>query len=1296
MKILTGKKTNSVLYLEKIIISFKKLKIYLNFINCEYIYFISHKKNFFKNTFVKINKLLKSRNFVLPNKEISYFIIIPRLGTLSSWSTKIISIIKNCGLNDINKIERGIILYYHSKNNISEELKNFLNKLNDKNSKFICKDIKEAIKIFKNEETPNKLKKIKILELGKYALEKANIDLNLSLNKTEIEYLFNVFKNLKRNPSDAELYIFSQANSEHCRHKIFNAKWIIDNKIKKYSLLSMIKKTTKKTPKNVISAYFDNSAIISGNCYGKFFSNPYTKKYNFYQKKNNILIKVETHNYPTALSPFSGSSTGAGGDIRDQGSTGCGSIPKVGLSGFSVSNLFIPKYHQPWEESFGYPKNICTALKIILEAPLGASSFNNEFGRPSLLGYFRTYEKKINTKNSFEIRGYHKPIMLSGGFGSISEIHVNKKNINPEDKIIVLGNLGMNVGIGGASSSSVKNYLNVESPFIQSGNPEIQRRCQEVINRCCELEEENPILFIHDVGAGGLSNSILEILHHGKCGGVVFLREILIGNNKMSPLEILCNESQERYVLILSKSKIKIFNSICKRENAQYYIVGKITNSLNLKIYDSYFKNKVVDLPVNIFFNKSQIKKIRKKSKNVCHIKKIPINKKNINLTDAINRVLHLPSVSDKNFLITIGDRSITGSVVKDQMVGPWQIPVSDCAVTTSSFDSYFGEAISIGERSPASLIDFNASSRLSLGEAITNISSMYVNSLKNIKLSANWMIDSSNNHDTFKLYKAVENLGKKTCPELDLSIVVGKDSMFMKTEWLEKKNKISIISPPSLIITACSPIEDVRLNVTPQLKSDIDNIILFIDLGDFNQSLGGTALSQVYQQIGDNVADLRDTKKFKMFFYIFQKLIKSNKIIAYHDRSDGGLLVTILEMAFAGHCSININLSKLGNDIIKILFNEELGVVIQIKKNDYNNVFSIFKSFGLNDYIYNIGYSYIGDQFSLTYKNKILYENSITTLRLWWSETTWNIQRLRDDPKSANQEHEVRGDFNNPGLDTCLSFDYENDTSFPFFITGKYPKVAILREQGTNAYLEMAHAFYKAGFQPIDIHMNDLRYSKNNILKEFSVLVACGGFSYGDVLNGGYGWAKTILLNNKLRDMFESFFNDKNTLSFGVCNGCQMMSYLREIIPGSKFWPKFVKNKSNRFESRIVLVEVMNSPSLLFQGMKGSYIPISVAHSLGRVEFKKHFHLNKLENSKLVVLKYVDNYRMTTEVYPYNPNGSKNGITAITNSDGRITISMPHPERHVRMVNCSWISNYSSEYSPWIKVFKNARKQIG
>ncbi|AFA41459.1 phosphoribosylformyl-glycineamide synthetase [Wigglesworthia glossinidia endosymbiont of Glossina morsitans morsitans (Yale colony)] len=1295
MKLLRGGQEAHNVILDKIKIKLNYFNLPIKNINCEYIYFIESKNKIKVSTIKKLKYLLGHNHSIKKNRIGKFFLIIPISGTNSTWSQKIKNILDNCGLNNIDKIERGIIYYINSNILTIQQWKKIENLLYDHTSEVVCRTIKQALKIFKQKDHPSSVKIVNILKYGKNALKKFNDQFQLALNDIEIEHLFTVFKQLKRNPNDAELYMFAQFNSEHCRHKIFNAKWIFNKNKYKQSLFEMIKNTLVETPKNVLSAYSDNAAVILGSMTKQFFSHSKTKEYGFHKEKMHIVIKAETHNHPTAISPFSGASTGVGGEIRDSGSTGRGSTPKIGWSGYSVSNLFIPFFRQPWEEYFSYPKHIHNSLNIMLHAPLGASEFNNEFGRPCLSGYFRTYEKYLKINNKIELRGYHKPIMLSGGLGLIREIHVFKKHIISKNKLIILGNPGMKVGLGGASTSSLSHHINPNFSSIQRGNPEMERRCQEVINRCCELKKNNPILFIHDVGAGGLSTTILEILIQNKCGAFIRLREIPNIEKNMTPLEIWCNESQERYVLVLNKNKLKIFHAICRRENAPYAIIGEITNSLKCIVYDEYFDNMTINLPVKKLYQHVKLTKII--NKNLISIKNEKLDLSKIDLSDAIHRILHLPSVADKSFLITINDRSITGTVTRDQMIGPWQIPVSDSAVTVSSFESYYGEAVSIGERSPISLLDFAASARLSVGEAITNIAGVYIKNIENIKLSANWMIDSSNNLDSYKLYQTVKELGEKFCPDLNLTIVVGKDSMFMKTNWIDKNNSKTVSAPPSLVISACARVEDVRATVTPQLRYEVDNFILFIDLGNQYQGLAGTALSQTYQKIWNDTPDVRNTKKLKQFFYVMQKLLKKRKLIAYHDRSDGGLFVTLAEMAFSGNCSVDINLHDLGDNIISILFNEELGGLIQIQKKDYEYVLNVFKENKLENCLYNIGYAYSGDQFTLRNNEKILYEHSRTVLRAWWSETTWKIQRLRDNADSADQEHRLRQDTFNPGLRMKLTFNPKNDISAPFFLIRKFPKIAILREQGTNAYTEMAAAFYRAGFQPIDVHMNDLRFSSENILKKYNILVACGGFTYGDVLYGGSGWAKSILLNNKLRDMFESFFNNPNTLSLGICNGCQMMSELKEIIPGTQHWPNFVANKSCRFEARFILVEVLNSPSILLKDMQGSCIPISVAHSTGRVKFKNVKDLQMIEKLNLVTLKYIDNYGSTTELYPSNPNGSKHGIAALTNFDGRINIMMPHPERSFRSINFSYLShNYAEEDSPWMRIFRNARKQIG
>ncbi|MFP3014070.1 MAG: phosphoribosylformylglycinamidine synthase [Arsenophonus sp.] len=1295
MEILRGSNALSAFSIAKLISLSQKQKLPIIDIYAEYIYFVELNQPLNKEDRKKMNQLLHYTPYQTKHPPHAQLLLVtPRVSIVSSWSSKAIDIVRNCGLHNISRIERGIAYYiiYSKSFNISQ-LNDLSIILHDSMVETVWTSFDHVKSLFACGK-PSPMMTIEILSNGSHALELANTKLGLALSKEEINYLINEFQKLGRNPTDVEIYMFAQANSEHCRHKIFNANWIIDGELQPNSLFNMIKNTYKKTPDYILSAYKDNAVVMNGSNIGRFFPDPITGKYDYHHENIHILMKVETHNHPTAVSPFPGAATGSGGEIRDEGATGRGGKPKAGLVGFSVSNLCIPGFKQPWEQNFGKPASIVSALDITLDGPLGAASFNNEFGRPALLGYFRTYEEQVNSHNGLEFRGYNKPIMLAGGIGNIREEHIKKGYIPVGAKLIVLGGPSINIGLGGGSSSSIASWqynIDIDFSSVQRDNPEMERRCQEVIDRCWQLGEDNPIIFIHDVGAGGLSNAISELLNDSERGGLFELRKILNDEQSMSPREIWCNESQERYVLVVLREQLTLFESICHRERAPYAIIGEITKNKDLILNDSYFINQPICMPIDILLGKIP-KMIRKVSSKFITGKQI--NRENIILIEAVKRVLHLPSVAEKTFLITIADRSVTGMVARDQMVGPWQIPVADCAVTTASLESYYGEAMSIGERPPIALLDHAASSRMAVGESLTNIASAYVQDLKRVKLSANWMVAAGHPGEDAGLYKAVRAIGEELCPKLGLTIPVGKDSMSMKTTWYENKHICEMIAPLSVIITAFSRVEDVRLTVTPEIKSNQDNILLLIDLGQGYNALGCSALTQVYRQLGDHVPDVRNIKLLIGFFNAIQVLIKEQKILAYHDRSDGGLFVTLVEMAFAGHCGLNIDVGNYDKDIIAALFSEELGAVIQIKKEDIKIVESCFAEHGLSKCVHNIGMSIKENIVIIKSDRREIYREKRSQLRLWWAETTWQIQRLRDNPECADQEHIAKQDITDPGLNVKLNFDPEDDITVPYVIKNILPKVAILREQGVNSHVEMAAAFHRAGFAAIDVHMTDL-LSGRVMLSDFQILVACGGFSYGDVFGAGEGWAKSILFNSRVSEEFNNFFTSSNTLSLGVCNGCQMMSNLKQLIPGSEHWPRFIRNRSEQFEARFSLVKVIESPSIFFKDMVGSQLPISVSHGEGQVEILNISHLNILEKNHLVALRFVDNYGNVTEQYPANPNGSVNGITALTSLDGRATIMMPHPERVFRTVTNSWHPPEWGLDGPWMRFFRNARRQL-
>lgn len=1294
MEILRGSPALSAFRINKLLARFNDANLPVSDIYAEYVHFADLDAPLTAEEHARLQRLLKYGPTLADHAPTGDLILVtPRPGTISPWSSKATDIAHNCDLAKVKRLERGVAYYITASTLTDAQRQEVAALLHDRMMESVFGSLDGAQQLFSH-HTPAPVQSVDLLTQGREALVEANIRLGLALAEDEIDYLQDAFTKLGRNPNDIELYMFAQANSEHCRHKIFNADWVIDGVEQPKSLFKMIKNTFEKNPEYVLSAYKDNAAVMEGSQVGRFFADHEAGRYDYHQEDAHILMKVETHNHPTAISPWPGAATGSGGEIRDEGATGRGAKPKAGLVGFSVSNLRIPGFEQPWEEDFGKPDRIVTALDIMTDGPLGGAAFNNEFGRPALTGYFRTYEEKVNSHNGEELRGYHKPIMLAGGIGNIRADHVQKGEITVGAKLIVLGGPSMNIGLGGGAASSMasgQSDADLDFASVQRDNPEMERRCQEVIDRCWELGDANPILFIHDVGAGGLSNAMPELVSDGGRGGRFELRDILNDEPGMSPLEVWCNESQERYVLAVAPDQLPLFDELCRRERAPYAVIGEATEEKHLTLNDSHFDNQPIDMPLDVLLGKTP-----KMERNVETLKAKgdALDTRNITIADAVNRVLHLPTVAEKTFLVTIGDRSVTGMVARDQMVGPWQIPVANCAVTTASLDSYYGEAMSLGERAPVALLDFAASGRLAVGEALTNIAATQIGALNRIKLSANWMSAAGHPGEDAGLYEAVKAVGEELCPTLGLTIPVGKDSMSMKTRWQEGTEQREMTSPLSLVITAFARVEDVRRTVTPQLQTE-DNALLLIDLGAGHNALGATALSQVYRQLGDKPADVRSAEQLKGFFNAIQALVAEQKLLAYHDRSDGGLLVTLAEMAFAGHCGMEADIATLGSDHLAALFNEELGAVIQVRAADREAVEKTLADHGLADCVHFLGKAVMGDRFTLTADKHTVFSESRTTLRMWWAETTWQMQRLRDNPECADQEHEAKANDNDPGLNVKLSFDIKEDIAAPFIAKGARPKVAVLREQGVNSHVEMAAAFHRAGFDAIDVHMSDLLAGRRG-LEDFQALVACGGFSYGDVLGAGEGWAKSILFNSRVRDEFETFFHRPQTLALGVCNGCQMMSNLRELIPGSDLWPRFVRNHSDRFEARFSLVEVTSSPSLLLQGMVGSHMPIAVSHGEGHVEVRDAAHLAALESKGLVALRFIDNFGKVTQNYPANPNGSPNGITAVTNESGRVTIMMPHPERVFRTVSNSWHPAEWGEDSPWMRIFRNARKQLG
>ena len=1257
-----------------------------------------------------LQQLLKYGPTIEEHEPVGQFILVtPRPGTISPWSSKSTDIANNCGLTKVIRLERGLAYYVSTKNAapLTTVQQSTLNNLiHDRMMEAIFTDLNDATALFASAE-PGELTSIDIEHGGKNALVRANSELGLALADDEVNYLFENFTKLGRNPHDIELYMFAQANSEHCRHKIFNADWTIDGVKQPKSLFKMIRNTHELNPDFVLSAYKDNAAVMVGNKGGRFFPNPETNIYGYHHEDIQILMKVETHNHPTAISPYPGAATGSGGEIRDEGATGIGSKPKAGLVGFSVSNLRIPGFEQPWETDFGKPNRIVSALDIMTEGPLGGAAFNNEFGRPAILGYFRTYEEQVNSFNGSEVRGYHKPIMLAGGLGNIRDEHVQKREIVVGANLIALGGPAMNIGLGGGAASSMASGQSAESldfASVQRENPEMERRCQEVIDKCWQLGEENPIAFIHDVGAGGLSNAFPELVADGGRGGIFELRNVPNDERSMAPHEIWCNESQERYVIAVSDKNLATFEQICHRERAPFSVVGRATEELHLTVTDAHFAGNdkldtPIDLPLEVLLGKTP-----KIFKDVVTTKASGDNFSvaDITLADAAERILSLPTVAEKTFLITIGDRSVTGMVNRDQMVGPWQVPVADCGVTASALDSYHGEAMSLGERTPVALLNFGASARLAVAESLTNIAGTDIGDLNRIKLSANWMSPAGHPGEDAGLYEAVKAIGEELCPALGLTIPVGKDSMSMKTQWDENGEQKSVTSPMSLIITAFGVVEDIRKTVTPELRIDLgETQLIAIDLSKGKQRLGGSCLAQVYKKLGNETPDVDSPETLKAFFNAMQTLVRDEKLIAYHDISDGGLFTTVVEMAFAGHTGVDIDLSQLtsisGNDV-DVLFNEELGAVIQILASDADAIQAVFVEYGIADCCTDIGRINNEDTLRFSRDGEVVLENSRTYYRTTWAQTTYKMQSLRDNPECAQQEHFVKFDTEDPGLSADLSFDINEDIVAHLIAKdaqqGTNPRIAILREQGVNSHVEMAAAFDRAGFIAIDVHMSDILSGRTD-LADFNGLVACGGFSYGDVLGAGEGWAKSILFNKDAKAMFKTFFERENTFSLGVCNGCQMLSNLKEIIPGAAAWPRFVQNQSERFEARFSLVEIQPTPSIFFDGMAGSRMPIAVSHGEGRAEFSSDDAIDSANESGTVAMRYVDNYGQITETYPANPNGSPDGITALTTTDGRVTIMMPHPERVFRTVANSWHPDEWQEDSPWVRMFRNARRFI-
>ncbi|WP_313704851.1 phosphoribosylformylglycinamidine synthase [Massilia sp.] len=1265
------------------------------------------------------------------------FFVIPRLGTISPWASKATDIAHNCGMQHVHRIERGVAYKVVLKGGIlgtgigapkklsDEEVQAVAALLHDRMTETVLRSADEAVRLF-DELEGKALEAIDVLGQGREALVRANTELGLAMSEDEVDYLFDAFTRAERNPTDVELMMFAQANSEHCRHKIFNADWVIDGVKQDKSLFQMIKNTHQLQPKGTIVAYSDNSSIMEGATVTRFFPRA-GGEYAPSSELVHTLMKVETHNHPTAISPFPGASTGAGGEIRDEGATGRGAKPKAGLTGFTVSNLLLPGAQRPWENAadvtakgekadapvYGKPERIASPLQIMIDGPLGGAAFSNEFGRPVLGGYFRTYEQ--NAQAAGGVYGYHKPIMIAGGIGNIADEHTHKNDIPVGSLLIQLGGPGMRIGMGGSAASSMAtgtNTADLDFDSVQRGNPEMERRAQEVINGCWQLGGDNPIISIHDVGAGGLSNAFPEIVNDAKRGATFDLRKIQLEESGMAPKEIWSNESQERYVLAISPDDLQKFASLCERERCPFAVVGVATEERQLRVIDPEMGNNPVDMPMEVLLGKPP-----KMQRTVEHVRRDlpPVDLTGIELGEAARRVLLLPTVADKSFLITIGDRSVGGMTVRDQMVGPWQVPVADCAVTAMSYEGVQGEAMSMGERTPLAVIDAAASGRMAVGEAITNIAAAPIASIEDIKLSANWMAACGQPGQDAALFDTVKAVGMELCPALGISIPVGKDSLSMRTTWNDDGAAKEVLSPVSLIVSAFAPVPDVRRSLTPQLRTDLgETTLILIDLGRGKNRLGASSLAQVTQQLGDSVPDVDSPDDLKAFFAAIQRLNAEGKLLAYHDRSDGGLFATLCEMAFAGRAGVSVNLdiltmegehasdwgdaknwaSQVGerrNEMtLRALFSEELGAVVQVRAEDKSAVMNVLRELNLGACSHIIGKVNDRGVVEFTRDAKVIYIEKRSSLHRLWSETSWRIARLRDNPACADQEYERLLDETDPGLSPKLTFDPSEDIAAPFIATGVRPRVAILREQGVNSHIETAWAMHKAGFNAVDVHMSDLIAGRAR-LDDFHGVIAVGGFSYGDVLGAGEGWAKTILFNEQLAEQFARFFARQDTFGLGVCNGCQMLANLKPIIPGAHAWPKFTRNKSEQFEARFGMVEVLDSPSIFFAGMAGTQAPLAIAHGEGFADFSQTGDLSQVVQS----LRYVDNRGAATEVYPFNPNGSPGGLTAVTTPDGRFTAMMPHAERVFRTVVHSWAPEGWGEDSPWMRMFRNARKWV-
>lgn len=1291
-----GKSAHSAFRLKQLLDNLQAKCPDIKGVTSRYEYFVFCQHDLSEKDQKHVNEILSAKLAVeAPERKLTPIWVLPRMGTQSSWGAKARDILHNVDIQGIERIERAVAYHFETEDEPleNEEIQLILPILYDRMTESVIRSREDAKGLFES-QTPQPGMTIPVTTSGSSALQAANQSLGLALSTDEIEYLTEAFQTLKRDPTDTELMMFAQANSEHCRHKIFKAQWTIDGKQQADSLFGMIKNTYEHNPKGVLSAYSDNASVISGFGKTRFYPTTENKIFDFHQEPTHILMKVETHNHPTAIEPFAGAGTGQGGEIRDEGAVGQGSKPKAGLSGFTVSHLHIPNYAQPWENESCYPERIANALSIMLKAPIGGAAFNNEFGRPNICGYFRSYEQGKMQDAGYQAWGYHKPVMIAGGMGNISENHIHKKDLPEGTLLIVLGGPAMKIGLGGGSASSVAagaSDAELDFASVQRQNPEMERRCQEVIDACCAMGKHNPILSIHDVGAGGLANALPELVHDCNKGAKLDIRKIPNAEQSMSPLEIWCNESQERYVLGILEKDLAQFTEIAQRERCPFAVLGTVQTEPQLEVIDPLLNDKAIDLPQSVLFGNAP-KMHRDTMSKAPH--KAPFDTESLSIKEAASRVLQHPTVADKSFLITIGDRTVTGLVAQDQMVGPWQIPVADCAVTATTYTQHTGEAMSMGERPPLARLDSKASAKMAVAEAVLNIVAADIENLSDIRLSCNWMAAPNAEHEDAALFAAVQAVGKEICPAWDITVPVGKDSLSMRTAWSDNTGSHSVTSPVTLVVSAFAPVSDVRKTLTPYCQTERPFQLCLIDLSNGKTRMGQSIYAEITDQSGGTAPNVDDPDVIKRFFKAFTTLKSQGKILAYHDRSDGGLFTTLCEMSFASHMGLAVDLAayyqQTEASVTAMLFNEECGAVIQVAEEDMAHVSSAFKDADIS--LIPVAQGRDDQQIVISQDDGVCLQEERRFLQGLWSKTSYHMQALRDNPECAREAYaEIQND--NRGLFVKTTHELPNPSEKTY--KGKRPRIAILREQGVNGQLEMAAAFTLAGFEAVDVTMSDLQAGKT--LNTFQGLVACGGFSYGDVLGAGQGWAKSILFQPRLSDVFQAFFERDDTFSLGVCNGCQMLSHLKPLIPGAANWPKFIRNSSEQYEARVSNVEICRSPSILFEGMAGDILPIAVAHGEGHVLFDSE---DKTSQEKpLLAMRFVNHQGFPTEHYPANPNGSELGMTGFTTLDGRATIMMPHPERVFKLWQWSWHPSHWDKdplgYSPWMRLFMNARRWL-